>query len=147
MDLLEAALGIVSNGMSLVQRLPEDRQTEEWMQASRRWLDEFVARTRGGEHRMEYAVLWENGQLSMFRNLMSAQAYIDHNLRRLQTGTLHELYQAFGDPEKARAVERNVSVWPQPPLPLGHWSTYFGPWHEPTPGCCGVAGDPSPAVA
>lgn len=41
--LIDFAMGIISNAMTLVDRLPEDQQTQEWQAAARQWLDGYAA--------------------------------------------------------------------------------------------------------
>lgn len=149
-DLVEAALGIIANGMSLVQRLPEDKQTVEWQGAAREWLDQLHIQARSGDHTVEHAIMWENGRISRFHSNEHAQGYLNHlgGPRRISM----DLLGVVGNPEHARVVERRISVWSDPKLLQEDWARHVGPWHVPRADgpCCEVsrrvAGEPSPAV-
>jgi hypothetical protein len=146
--MMEFALGIISNGMGLVQRLPEDKQTVEWLSAAREWLDDFVVKVRSAESRVEYAVLWESGDTTYFKSIRSAQAYIEFCINREGNEEHARMRGMLGDPWKAQAVERAISVWPDPALQSKDWARYVGAWHVPRVDgpCCELAREPSPAV-
>lgn len=146
-SMMESALGIISNAMTLVQRLPEDERTTEWLGAAREWLDDFVIKVRSADSRIEYAVLWESGDVTHFKSVRSAQAYITFCINREGNEEHARMRAMLGDPWKAQAVERAISVWPQPVLQGKDWAQYVGPWHVPKdPPCCELAREPSPAV-
>lgn len=147
-NMMEFALGIISNGMGLVQRLPKDKQTIEWLGAAREWLDDFVVKVRSAESRVEYAVRWESGEMTHFKSVRSAQAYIEFYMSREGDESHAQLRSFLGDPWKAQVVERAISVWPDPTLQEKDWARYVGAWHVPRADgpCCEVAREPSPAV-
>jgi hypothetical protein len=156
-DLIDHAIGVISNAITLIKRLPEDAQTVEWEAAARSWLDGLVANARGGEIRMEYAVLWEaGGALTTFRSIQQAADYIMLCRSRDQgpddPSRGFEGHRSYtGDPDKALAVERQIIVWAPPlptTLPIEHWSRYQGPWHVPAVGrrCCDVTLQESPPL-